>query len=86
MTVGVSFVFVFFLLIIMIALAGLISLAIILYKASYRRYLDKRIAEHSLGKKKAKTRIILSFLTIKYKTAQIINSFFNFIKNSQKKL
>ncbi|MBR5364238.1 MAG: hypothetical protein IK134_13075 [Oscillospiraceae bacterium] len=54
MTVGVSFVFVFFLLIIMIALAGLISLAIILYKASYRRYLDKRIAEHSLGKKKAK--------------------------------
>jgi hypothetical protein len=54
MTVGVSFVFVFFLLIIMIALAGIISLVIFLYKASYRRYLDKRIAEHSLGVKKAK--------------------------------
>ena len=54
MSAGVSFIFVFFLLIIMIALAGLISLVIFLYKASYRRYLDKRIAEHSLGKTKAK--------------------------------
>lgn len=51
---GMAYVVIFFLIIIMVALLGLISLALVIYKTSYRRYLDKRIAEHSLGQKQKK--------------------------------
>lgn len=51
---GVSYVVIFFLIISVLAVVGITSLCVAVYKNMYGRYLDSRVAEHSLGKKKTK--------------------------------
>ena len=46
---GVSYVVIFFLIISVLAVVGITSLCVAVYKNMYRRYLDSRVAEHSLG-------------------------------------
>lgn len=61
---GIALVFVYITLIAVLGITGLVSLIYVVYHASYRRYLDQRIAEHSLGSKPTKPFSPLRFVII----------------------
>lgn len=56
--------FILFIVGIIVAVSTLLAAALIVYHASYRRYLDQRIAEHSLGSKPTKPFSPLRFVMI----------------------
>ncbi len=58
---GMAHVFVYITLIAVLGITGLVSLIYVVYRRCYRRYLDQRVAEHSLGKKKRKKKIFSPF-------------------------